>query len=95
MCVLLGGGEEFVGLLRELLCYGSEADLTLEVVLELIPLWLFGVELERVLAFGFEFRIISPEVPLTSFNSLSFLGLALTHTSFQTVVDTRSVSDDE
>ena len=30
LCVLLGGGEEFVGLLRELLfCYGSEADFTL------------------------------------------------------------------
>ncbi|MBR1877641.1 MAG: hypothetical protein IJ814_01420 [Paludibacteraceae bacterium] len=43
MCIFLGGGEEFVGLLRELLCYGSEADFALEVVLELIPLRLFGV----------------------------------------------------
>ena len=58
----MGGGEELVGLFRELLCYGSEADFTLEVVLELIPLRLFGVERERVLAFCLEFRIIAPEV---------------------------------
>ena len=42
--VLLGGGEEFVCLFRELLCYGSEAYLALEVVLEQLPLRLFGVE---------------------------------------------------
>ena len=49
LSVLLSGGEELVGLFRELLCYGSEADLTLEVVLELIPLRLFAIPPERVL----------------------------------------------
>ena len=43
LSVLLSGGEEFVGLFRELFCYGSEANLALQVVLELIPLRLFGV----------------------------------------------------
>ena len=42
LCVLLSGSEELVGFFRELLCYGSEADLTFEVVLY-IPLRLFGV----------------------------------------------------
>ena len=41
--ILLSGGEEFVCLLRELLCYRCETNLTLQVVLELIPLRLFGV----------------------------------------------------
>ena len=57
LCILLSGGEELVCLFRELLCYGSEADFTLEVVLELIPLRLFGVELERVLAFCLSLRL--------------------------------------
>ena len=94
LSVLLSGGEEFVCLFRELFCYGSEADLALEVVLEQLPLRLFGVERERVLAFSLEFRIIAPEVPVTALHSLGFLSLALTHTGFQTVVDTRCVSDD-
>ena len=79
LSVLLGGGEELVGLLRELLCYGSEADLTLEVVLELIPLRLFGVELERVLAFCLEFRIIAPEVPSVRLCRLSAREARLSH----------------
>ena len=43
LSVLLSGGEELVCLFRELFCYRSEANLTLEVILELIPLRLFGV----------------------------------------------------
>ena len=43
LSIFLSGDEEFVGLFRELLCYGSETNLTLQVVLELIPLRLFGV----------------------------------------------------
>ena len=43
LSVLLSGGEELVCLFRELFCYRSETNLTLEVVLELIPLRLFGV----------------------------------------------------
>ena len=61
LSVLLSGSEELVCLFRELLCYRSEANLTLQVILELIPLRLFGVELERVLALSLEFRIIAPD----------------------------------
>ena len=43
LSVLLSGGEELVCLFRELFCYRSETNLTLQVVLELIPLRLFGV----------------------------------------------------
>ena len=95
LSVLLSGGEELVCLFRELLCNRSETNLTLEVVLELIPLRLFGVERERVLAFSLELRVVTPEVPVTALNSFGFFGLRFTHTCFQTVVDTRSVSDDE
>ena len=61
--ILLSGGEELVGLLRELFSNRCKTHFALQVVLELIPLRLFGVELERVLTFCFEFRIIAPEVP--------------------------------
>ena len=41
--VLLSGSEKFVGLFRELFSHRGEANLTFQVVLELIPLRLFGV----------------------------------------------------
>ena len=50
--VLLGGGEELVGLLRELLYYGSAPSLALAVVLY-IPLRLFAIPPERVLPSAF------------------------------------------
>ena len=43
LSVLLCSSEELVCLFRELFCYRSEANLTLQVILELIPLRLFGV----------------------------------------------------
>ena len=53
LSVLLSCCKELVCLFRELLCYRSEANLALEVVLELIPLRLFGVPPERVLPSAF------------------------------------------
>ena len=82
LSVLLSGGEELVCLFRELLCYRSEANLTLEVVLELIPLRLFGVERERVLAFCLEFRIIAPEVPSVRLCRLSAREARLSHSAW-------------
>ena len=55
----------------------------------------FAIQLERILAFFFQSRVVTPQVPVTALNSLFFFFLALTHTGFQTVVDTWSVSDDQ
>ena len=51
LCIFLCSSKQFIRFLRELFCYRSETNLTLQVVLELIPLRLFRVERERVLAF--------------------------------------------
>ena len=53
----LGRGEEFIGLFGEHLVQGSEADLTIEEVLELAPVGLLGIQAERVLVGAFEGRL--------------------------------------
>ena len=65
--------------------------------MELVPVGFLAVHLEGILAFLGQCGIVAPQVPVTAFYSLSFLGLALTHTALGTesVVDTGSVSDDE
>ena len=54
---------------------------------------LFAVKLERILSFLSEFRIESVKWPVTSFDSEFLFVLAVRH--IDTVVDARSVSDDE
>jgi len=73
----------------------EEANLALQEVLELIPVGLFAIQLEGVLTFFGQSRIVAPQLPVTTLYSLSLLCLALTHTalSLKTVVDTGSVSD--
>lgn len=59
-----------------------------------LPIRFFRVKHEWILAFFFQ-RVETPQVPVTAFYSLSLFSLALTHTCLQTVVDTRSVSDNQ
>ena len=77
LCVLLGGSKQLSCLLGILLEYRSVAHLALEEVFELIPVGLFAIERERVLAFFLEFGVITPQMPVATFHSLGFLGLAL------------------
>ena len=70
LSVCLGGCEEFGSFGGILLHYGSVAYLTLEEVVELIPLRLFGVERERILALFLKRGIVAPEMPVATFNSL-------------------------
>ena len=92
---LLGFGEEFLGLVGISLLDREVADLAEQEVVELAPVWLLGVEAERVLAFLDEGGVEAPEVPVAAFDGLALLGLALAHTGLQTVVDTGSVGDDD
>ena len=98
---LLRLGEELVGLILERLLQRSEANLAHEVILELIPLRLLGVERERVLALLGVVGVVAPQVPVATLYGESLLVLAATHVAtilgraLDTVVDTRSVGDDE
>lgn len=91
----LGEAQELLGSVREQLVKGCETNLSLEEVLELGPVWLLGVESERILSFGLEGWVVPVEVPVTAVNGKFLLLLAQTHTSLQTVVDARSVGDDQ
>ena len=68
-----------------------------EVILEVIPLRFLRIESERVLTLFCEFRIETPQMPLTTGNGTSLFCLAASHTALdlQTVVDTWSVGNDE
>ena len=92
---LFGQAEEFGSLLWEELVEGSETNLTLQEVLEFGPVWLLGIESERILAFCLESRIVPVEVPLAAIDGELLLLLAQTHSSLETVVDTRSIGDDQ
>ena len=48
-----------------------------------------------VLTFLSEFWVVSPEVPVAAIHSFLDMGLSDAHTLADTVVDARSVSDDE
>ena len=58
---------------------------------------LLRVECERVLALLSQLWVVTPQVPVTALNGTAFLSLRTTHATLdlQTVVDTRSVGDDE
>ena len=72
--VVLGGLEEFGGFGRELLHHRREAHFTFQEVLELIPLRLFRVKAERVLALGFQLRVVTPQMPTGSPKSFARVG---------------------
>ena len=57
-------------------------------VVEVGPVGFLAVQRERVLAFLDEGGVEAPQVPVTAFNGLLLLGLALAHTALglQTVV---------
>ena len=65
---LLSSVEELSSLLWVLLHHTGEANLTLQVVLELIPLWLFAIQWEWVLTLCLERWVITPQVPVTALN---------------------------
>lgn len=89
--------EEFLTFIWICLENREETDFAAEEVLELSPVWDLGVERERILAFLCQLRIISPEMPVTALNGIGLLCLTASHATLnlQTVVDTRSVGDDE
>ena len=93
---------EFLGLSIECfsgvwmsLSKGCIAGFALEEVFELIIIWFLGIEDEWVLTFLSEFWVVSPEVPVAAIHSFLDMGLSDAHTLADTVVDARSVSDDE
>ena len=47
----------------------------------------FRIERERILALFLEFRIVSPQMPVSGFDSPFFFQLALSLAYFQTMVD--------
>ena len=65
--------------------------------MELAPVGLLRVERERVLVLFDEGGVETPQVPVAALHSFLLLGLALAHATLglQTVVDTRSVSNDD
>ncbi len=85
--------EELLGPVRELAGQTGIAHLTLEVCPELVVIGLLGIKLERVLAFRFPAWVVAVEVPVAAFHSPLALFHALAH--IDTVVDTRSVGDDQ
>ena len=93
--VFFSSFKQFFSFSRILLHYRSVTNFTLQETLEVFPVRFFAIQLERILAFFFQSRVVTPQVPVTALNSLFFSFLALTHTGFQTVVDTWSVSDDQ
>ena len=95
LSVLLGGGEQFGCFCRVLLHYRCVTDFALEEVFEGIPIRLLAVECERILAFKFEGRIVAPQMPVAASYGVGLFLLGLAHTGFDTVVDTRSVGDDD
>ena len=91
----LGLVEEFLGALGEELEEGCETHLAFEEVLELGPVGFLAVEGERVLVRAFESGVVAIEVPVAAFDCELLFFLAETHAGLETVVDTRSVGDDE
>ena len=94
----------FLSCIKEFLCFcwlnllkREVANFAVKEFLELIPLWCLRVELEWVLSLFCKTWVEAPQVPVSTFNSLSFLCLALTHASLslETVVDTWSICNDE
>ena len=93
--IFFGGIEEFFSLCRILFHNRSIANLAFEEVFKFAPIRLFAIEREWVFTLSLEHRIVSPQVPVSTFNCSLFFGLRFTHTGFKTVVDTRGISDDK
>ena len=86
---------ESFGFFREALLEGCVTNFTLQEFLEFAIIRFFGIEAERVLALFFEFRIVAEEIPVTAFDSEFFFCLALAHALTDTMVDARSVADNQ
>src|SRR5699024_934487 len=95
LSVFFCGSKQLSSFSRILFCNRCETNFTFQEVLELTPIRFFGIQCERVLAFSFQSRIVAPQVPVTTCNSFFFFSLRFTHTLLQTVVDTRSISDNQ
>ena len=93
--VLLGGDEEFFGLLGEGLHQGVVAHLAHDEVAELAPVGLLGVEVEAVLAGLFLGGVEVPQVPVAALDGFLLLVLRAAHTNLDAVVDAGGVADDE
>ena len=95
LSILLGSLEELLGLGREGLLKRGVAHLLHQEVAELTPVGLLRVEDEWVLTLSLELWVVVPEVSVATLHSLLTYGLCAGHTALDTVVDTRSVGDDE
>ena len=92
---LLGLGEQLLGFGREGLQQAVVTDLAHDEVLELAPVGFLAVQVEAVLTGLFLGRVETPQVPVTALDSLSLFVLGTAHTNLDSVVDTRSVADDQ
>src|SRR5574344_1747694 len=97
LCCLLGCVEEFLSLCWTYLLEREVTNLTIEEVLEVVPVRGFRIKLEWVLALLCKTWVETPQVPVSTLDSLCFLCLALAHCtlSLNAVVDTWSVSNHE
>ena len=80
--------EQLVSLTGEGLDQLRVAHLSQQEVAELTPVRLLAVQLERVLPFIFQSRVIAPEMPVTALYSSFLFRLSGTHSPFQSVTDT-------
>ena len=58
--------EQFSSLSRILFCYRSVTNFTLQETLEIFPVRFLAIQVERVLAFCFQSRVVTPQVPVTA-----------------------------
>ena len=66
--IFLGCGKQLGCFFRILFSYGRETHLPFQEVLEIFPFRLFTVELERILTFFLQLRVVAPQVPVTASN---------------------------
>ena len=80
--VVLSGLEQLFGFGRILFHDRCVANFSFQEIFELVPLRLFGVEREGVLALLFQFGVVTPQVPVSTFNGGCFFGLSFAHSFF-------------
>ena len=64
--VFFSSFKQFFSFSRILFHYRSETNFTLQETLEIFPVRFFAIQLEWVLAFFFQSRVVTPQVPVTA-----------------------------
>ena len=96
LSIFLRLSEEFFSLIREGFSQGCITNFALQEVFEFIEVRSLAVEEEGLLSLFLQFRIITVVAPVTAINGCLCFELGVTHAKrLMTVVDARSVSNDE